>query len=72
MIEGQEDVTWEQWVALAEACERSGIETLFRSDHYLSFEGEHYRIEDLDALPKPVQQPHPHLIVGRTGACSAF
>ena len=36
MIEGQEGVTWEQWVALAEACERSGIETLFRSDHYLS------------------------------------
>src|ERR1700712_281016 len=43
MIEGQEDVTWEQWVALAEACERSGIETLFRSDHYLSVEGEHGR-----------------------------
>src|SRR3954452_14597510 len=172
MIEGQEDVTWEQWVALAEACERSGIEALFRSDHYLSvegahgrgsldawatinalaaittrlrlgtlvspasfrhpsvlakmvvtadhvsqgrvelglgagwleaehraygfpfagtktrmdvlaeqleivhsswkpgpfsFHGEHYRIEDLDALPKPVQQPHPPLIVGGSG-----
>jgi F420-dependent oxidoreductase-like protein len=36
MIEGQEGVTWEQWVALAETCERSGIEALFRSDHYLS------------------------------------
>ena len=35
MIEGQEGVTWEQWVALAQACERHGIETLFRSDHYL-------------------------------------
>jgi F420-dependent oxidoreductase-like protein len=172
MIEGQEDVTWEQWVALAEACERSGIEALFRSDHYLSvegkggrgsldawatisalaaitsrlrlgtlvspasfrhpsvlakmvvtadhvsggrielglgagwleaehraygfpfadtktrmdvlaeqleivhsswkpgpfsFSGEHYRIEELDALPKPVQQPHPTLIVGGSG-----
>jgi F420-dependent oxidoreductase-like protein len=173
MIEGQEDVTWPQWVALAEACERSeGIEALFRSDHYLSvegaggrgsldawatinalaaitstlrlgtlvspasfrhpsvlakmvvtadhvsggrvelgmgagwleaehraygfpfeptrtrmdvlaeqleivhsewkpgpfsFEGEHYRIEELDALPKPVQQPHPMLIVGGSG-----
>ena len=43
MIEGQEDVTWEQWVALAEACERSEIEALFRSDHYLSVEGEHGR-----------------------------
>jgi F420-dependent oxidoreductase-like protein len=35
-IEGQEGVTWEDWVALAEACERHGIETLFRSDHYIS------------------------------------
>jgi F420-dependent oxidoreductase-like protein len=39
MIEGQEDVTWEDWVALADACERSGVETLFRSDHYSSVEG---------------------------------
>jgi F420-dependent oxidoreductase-like protein len=36
MIEGQEDVTWEDWLALAEACEGSGIGTMFRSDHYLS------------------------------------
>jgi F420-dependent oxidoreductase-like protein len=36
MIEGQEGVTWEQWCALAEACEDHGIETLFRSDHYIS------------------------------------
>src|SRR5256885_4348719 len=43
MIEGQEDVTWEQWVALARACEESGIEALFRSDHYLSVQGEHSR-----------------------------
>ena len=39
MIEGQEDVTWEDWVALARACEEHGVETLFRSDHYLSVEG---------------------------------
>ena len=36
MVEGQEDVTWEQWVALARACEEHGLEGLFRSDHYLS------------------------------------
>src|SRR5205823_2964385 len=36
MIEGQEGVTWDDWVALAEACEEHGVETLFRSDHYLS------------------------------------
>ena len=34
MIEGQEGVTWEQWLALAAACEEHGMEGLFRSDHY--------------------------------------
>ena len=43
MIEGQEDVTWDDWVALADACERFGIEALFRSDHYLSVSGAHER-----------------------------
>jgi F420-dependent oxidoreductase-like protein len=43
MIEGQEDVTWEQWLALAEACERHGLEALFRSDHYLSVMGRRER-----------------------------
>jgi alkanesulfonate monooxygenase SsuD/methylene tetrahydromethanopterin reductase-like flavin-dependent oxidoreductase (luciferase family) len=38
MIEGQEDVTWEDWRALAEACEANGVGTMFRSDHYLSVE----------------------------------
>ena len=37
MIEGQEGVTWEQWLALAGACEEHGVGTLFRSDHYVSF-----------------------------------
>jgi F420-dependent oxidoreductase-like protein len=36
MIEGQEGVSWDEWVALADACEQHGIEALFRSDHYLS------------------------------------
>ena len=172
MIEGQEDVTWDQWVAIAQTAERSGLEALFRSDHYLSvegkggrgsldawatlnalaaitsrlrlgtlvspatfrhpsvlakmvvtadhvsggrvelglgagwleaehraygfpfagtrtrmdvlaeqleivhrswkpgpfsFHGEHYTLEELEALPKPVQQPHPPLIVGGSG-----
>jgi alkanesulfonate monooxygenase SsuD/methylene tetrahydromethanopterin reductase-like flavin-dependent oxidoreductase (luciferase family) len=35
MIEGQEGVTWEQWVAVAQAAEGAGVEALFRSDHYL-------------------------------------
>jgi alkanesulfonate monooxygenase SsuD/methylene tetrahydromethanopterin reductase-like flavin-dependent oxidoreductase (luciferase family) len=39
MIEGQESVSWEEWLALAKACEESAIEALFRSDHYLSVMG---------------------------------
>jgi F420-dependent oxidoreductase-like protein len=39
MVEGQEDVTWDQWVALARACEEHGLEGLFRSDHYVSVMG---------------------------------
>jgi alkanesulfonate monooxygenase SsuD/methylene tetrahydromethanopterin reductase-like flavin-dependent oxidoreductase (luciferase family) len=39
MIEGQESVTWEDWRALAKACEESPIEALFRSDHYGSVMG---------------------------------
>ncbi len=37
MVEGQEGVTWDQWVALALAAEEAGLDALFRSDHYLSF-----------------------------------
>jgi alkanesulfonate monooxygenase SsuD/methylene tetrahydromethanopterin reductase-like flavin-dependent oxidoreductase (luciferase family) len=39
MVEGQEDVSWEQWLALADAAERSGLDALFRSDHYGSVFG---------------------------------
>jgi alkanesulfonate monooxygenase SsuD/methylene tetrahydromethanopterin reductase-like flavin-dependent oxidoreductase (luciferase family) len=39
MIEGQESVSWENWLALAKACEESPIEALFRSDHYGSVMG---------------------------------
>ena len=36
MIEGQEGVTWPEWVALARACEEHGVPALFRSDHHLN------------------------------------
>jgi alkanesulfonate monooxygenase SsuD/methylene tetrahydromethanopterin reductase-like flavin-dependent oxidoreductase (luciferase family) len=39
MIEGQEGITWPQWVALARACEDAGLDGLFRSDHYSHFVG---------------------------------
>jgi F420-dependent oxidoreductase-like protein len=39
MIEGQEGVTWQQWLAIARACEQHGIPALFRSDHYMNLDG---------------------------------
>jgi F420-dependent oxidoreductase-like protein len=38
------------------------------SDGPFSFSGEHYTLRDLDAQPKPVQRPHPHLIMGGIAA----
>src|SRR5437763_3247887 len=49
MIEGQEGVTWPQWRELAAACERHGIPTLFRSDHYLNLDGRRPERGSLDA-----------------------
>jgi F420-dependent oxidoreductase-like protein len=49
MIEGQEGVTWPQWVALAGACEQHGIPALMRSDHYLNLDGQHPERGALDA-----------------------
>ena len=36
MLEGQEGVTWPDWLAAAQAAERLGFEAIFTSDHYLS------------------------------------
>lgn len=48
MIEGQEGVSWDQWVALGRACEDGGFEGLFRSDHYAGLMGDEGR-DALDA-----------------------
>jgi F420-dependent oxidoreductase-like protein len=39
MVEGQEGESWQDWTALADAVEASGLDGLFRSDHYLSMNG---------------------------------
>jgi F420-dependent oxidoreductase-like protein len=39
MLEGQEGVTWDEWVAAALAAERLGFEAIFTSDHYFSVMG---------------------------------
>ena len=49
MIEGQEGVSWAQWVTLARACEEHRIPALFRSDHYLNLDGKHPERGALDA-----------------------
>jgi F420-dependent oxidoreductase-like protein len=36
LIVTQEGVTWNDWCALADACERFGVPALFAGDHYLS------------------------------------
>ncbi len=45
MIEGQEGVSWDEWVALARACEEHGLEGIFRSDHYLPIFGDGFSLD---------------------------
>jgi F420-dependent oxidoreductase-like protein len=43
MIEGQEGVSWGEWLSLGRAVEESGLEGLFRSDHYAGLMGDEGR-----------------------------
>ena len=36
-------------------------------DETFSFSGDHYALRELDAQPKPIQRPHPRLIIGGSG-----
>lgn len=42
------------------------IKRLF-GENRVTFDGRHYTITDLDGLPKPIQQPHPPVLVGGGG-----
>ena len=84
MIEGQEGVTWDDWVALADACEEHGVEALFRSDHYISGFDETRPVVDawaslcglaahttkleLGTLVSPVTFRHPSLLARNAAA----
>ena len=37
------------------------------SDGPVEFEGRHYRVHDLEGQPKPLQQPHPPIVIGGGG-----
>src|SRR5215470_18942550 len=43
MIEGQEGLTWERWLRLAQTAEELGFESLCRSDHLTGLGGESKR-----------------------------
>ena len=45
----------------------TGLWTTPRGERF-SFSGRHYSLEDSPALPKPVQDPHPPIIIGGYGA----
>ena len=48
MLEGQESISWQDWLVIAEACERHGFDGLFTSDHYGSVQHRPHR-EAFDA-----------------------
>jgi alkanesulfonate monooxygenase SsuD/methylene tetrahydromethanopterin reductase-like flavin-dependent oxidoreductase (luciferase family) len=50
------------------------LEIMHRSwrEQSFTFEGEHYRLEECRARPKPVQQPHPPVIVGGRGGATSL
>jgi alkanesulfonate monooxygenase len=57
----------ERFDRLAEQLEIiTGLWGTLPGEHY-SFSGTHYTLTDSPALPKPVQQPHPPVIVGGQG-----
>jgi len=78
VVQGQEGVTWAQWVALADGAEAAGLESLFSSDHYRWLIGNKEGARDawtvmaalaartkrirLGALVSPVTFRHPSLL----------
>ena len=54
-------------VRIARLAEALTIVKGLMADGPFTFAGEHYRITDLDGMPKPVQRPHPPIVVGGGG-----
>src|SRR5438270_130113 len=67
-IEPQQGASFEDQLAAAQATEECGFDAFFRSDHLMAFAGEHSTVVDSPGLPKPVQRPHPPIIIGGAGA----
>jgi probable F420-dependent oxidoreductase len=54
-------------VRIARLAESIAILKGLFADGPFSFEGEHYRVTELDGQPKPVQKPHPPFVIGGGG-----
>ncbi len=54
-------------VRIARLAESIAVLKGLMADGPFSFEGDHYTITELDGEPKPVQRPHPPIIVGGGG-----
>lgn len=54
----------ERLARLDEACQ---VMKLLFTQPKASFEGRYYRLQDAPLMPKPVQQPHPELMIGGGG-----
>ena len=54
-------------VRIARLAESIAVIKGLLGDGPFTFEGEYYRVTDLDGQPKPVQRPHPPFIVGGGG-----
>src|SRR5882672_1470395 len=52
---------------LARFAEQLEIVHRLWTEERVDFRGEHYKLDDAPALPKPVQQPRPPLLVGGSG-----
>jgi probable F420-dependent oxidoreductase len=51
-------------VRIARLEESIAVITGLMADGPFTFSGEHYQVRDLDGQPKPVQRPHPPLVIG--------
>ncbi len=54
-------------VRIARLAEALAVIKGLMADGPFSFEGEHYTITDLEGMPKPVQKPHPPIVIGGGG-----
>jgi alkanesulfonate monooxygenase SsuD/methylene tetrahydromethanopterin reductase-like flavin-dependent oxidoreductase (luciferase family) len=70
-IEDEHNRTGLEWGSFAERSKRLGeaLEILSQAfaNGVIDFAGEHYTVRDMPINPRPVQQPHPPIIIGGVG-----